>query len=441
MSPTASPGTLTPKTGVRRVNNVPVYIAGVVMTAFIVVIALVAAGRAEQQRRLPDESTMATGNTLMFAEAVTGEYANDTATGMIAPTRPEVIITEPVSTETSLIAPTLPEPELEKATTEPAYDEEAERIRMMKFELFQEAVRAKTTVSTGMMQSSGNGPSPPGSRAEMLNQLQSVRQQLNSTDYDNPTAVYQAKLAQLQGQLNGMSGGEINSNLTSQPTQGNAYEEFNHQGKERWKLNSTPNEPRTAFELRAGFVIPAIMISGINSDLPGQITAQVSQHVYDTPTGRYLLIPQGSRLVGRYSNDVIYGQSRVLIAWQRIIFPDGKAMDIGAMPGADGAGYAGFKDKVNNHYTRVFGSAILMSGIVAGVNISQNDTDLTGDTQRSSDALSEALGQQLGQVTAQIISKNLNIAPTLEIRPGYRFNVIATKDLTFKKPYQSFDYK
>ena len=101
--------------------------------------------------------------------------------------------------------------------------------------------------------------------------------------------------------------------------------------------------------------------------------AQVAQNVYDTPTGRYLLIPQGARLVGRYASDVAYGQSRVLVAWQRLVFPDGKALDIGAMPGADSAGYAGFTDRVNHHYLRVFGSALLMSAVVAGITLSQDD--------------------------------------------------------------------
>ncbi len=167
---------------------------------------------------------------------------------------------------------------------------------------------------------------------------------------------------------------------------------------DRWKLDSQPEAPRTPFELRAGFVVPATLISGINSDLPGQIMAQVAQDVYDTPTGKHLLIPQGSRLVGSYSSDVAYGQSRVLVAWQRIVFPDGKAMDIGAMPGADSAGYAGFNDQVNNHYVRLFGSAFLMSGVVAGVSMSQDrgNSGNQGNQQRASDALSEALGQVLG---------------------------------------------
>ena len=130
------------------------------------------------------------------------------------------------------------------------------------------------------------------------------------------------------------------------------------------------------------------------------------------------------------------------MAWQRIIFPDGKTLDIGSMPGADAAGFSGYKDRVNNHFWRVFGSAFLMSGIVAGVNLSQDNDDSgsLSDRQRASDAMSEALGQQLGQAMSQMIMKNLNIAPTLEIRPGYRFNVIATKDLSFGGSYVAFDY-
>jgi type IV secretion system protein TrbI len=211
-------------------------------------------------------------------------------------------------------------------------------------------------------------------------------------------------------------------------------------------LNATVEPPRTPYELRAGFVIPATMISGIHSELPGQIMAQVSQRVYDTPTGHHLLIPQGTRLVGAYSSDIAYGQQRVLVAWQRLVFPDGKAMDIGAMPGADAAGYAGFNDTVDNHYWRIFGSALLMSAVIAGVSYSQQtlnnngNTQLYGQQQTASGALSQAIGQQFGTVIAQMVSKNMNIAPTLEIRPGFRFNVMVIRDLTFNQPYQAFDY-
>ena len=271
----------------------------------------------------------------------------------------------------------------------------------------------------------------------MLARVAEARQQADVYRESDPTVAYQMRLAQIR---NGLGQTDFAPQLVQ--TANNDISQFdNKSGADRWKLDSKAEPPRTPYELRAGFVVPATLISGINSELPGQIMAQVSQSVYDTPTGKHLLIPQGSRLVGSYSSEVVYGQSRVLVAWQRIVFPDGKAMDIGAMPGADSAGYAGFNDQVNNHYLRMFGSAVLMSGVVAGVNLSQNSNQSqNSNTQRASDSMSEALGQQLGQVTAQMIAKNMSIAPTLEIRPGYRFNVIVTKDMTFSKPYQSFDY-
>ncbi len=213
-----------------------------------------------------------------------------------------------------------------------------------------------------------------------------------------------------------------------------------HKKKDRWLLDSTVEAPRTRYEVRAGSVIPATMISGINSDLPGQITAQVSQDVFDTPTGRHRLIPQGSKLVGRYSNSVVMGQSRVLVAWQRIVFPDGKAIDIGAMEGVDSAGYAGFNDQVNRHYVRLFGSAILMSAIASGLTSSRIDPENDPFGSSNAATLSQNLAQQIGDVASKMIEKNMNIAPTLNIRPGYRFNVMAVKDLTFEKPYQPFDY-
>jgi type IV secretion system protein TrbI len=219
------------------------------------------------------------------------------------------------------------------------------------------------------------------------------------------------------------------------------YDQFDKfSDKDRWLLGESIQAPRSRYELRAGFVIPGIMLSGINSELPGQIIAQVSQDVYDTPTGKYKLIPQGTRLVGVYDSKVQYGQSRVLVAWQRLVFPDGKAMDIGSMPGADSAGYSGFNDKVNNHYLRIFGSALLLSGIVAGVNTSQTNPSNDPFGSSTNTILSQAIAQEVGQTASNLLNKNINIAPTLEIRPGYRFNVMVVKDLDFDKPYQPFDY-
>lgn len=211
--------------------------------------------------------------------------------------------------------------------------------------------------------------------------------------------------------------------------------------RDRWRLPSQVQAPRTPFEIRAGAVLPAILVSGINSDLAGPILAQVSQNVYDTPTGRHLLIPQGTKLLGRYANEIAYGQSRVLIAWQRLTFPNGTALDIGAMPGADEAGQAGFADRVDHHYLRLFGNALLLSAITGGIALSQRDGSPNaagfGAGRSASDVMSQQLGIVLGQTIAAVIRRNLNISPTIAIRPGYRFNVIATRDITLDAPYPS----
>ncbi len=215
---------------------------------------------------------------------------------------------------------------------------------------------------------------------------------------------------------------------------------FSRVGQDEWRSPYT-REPGRPFEIKTGTVIPGIMISGINSDLPGSLIAQVSQNVYDTATGHHLLIPQGSKLYGVYDARVVYGQSRVLVAWNRLNFPDGSAVTLGAMPGTDISGYAGYEDQVNNHYLRIFGSSFLMSLITGGTsyamdNVSNSSDDSDGTSVQ--DAMAAALAAQMGQATMSLLQKNLNIKPTLEIRPGYQFNVIVTKDVAFHAPYTRF---
>ncbi|WP_020405874.1 TrbI/VirB10 family protein [Hahella ganghwensis] len=467
MSPDASPGTVS-KSGVRRVNNRPMYLLAGVLGAFLLVMMMVAADRAEQQNAPVEGPQEFAGNTTMFANEITSEHVE----GIVPAAPPELptadestSVDEEGGTMITVARPTnLDEPPTPPERTEAANQEaerirqqkseEAQRIRMAKLQMLEEAAGSKTTIQVSAPVSQRSGStlatrSRPETRQEMIDEIARVRREIASVQSDDPTAAYQQRLAQIQSMTGMSTGGAPSGGM--EPTfmatsaggegyGGAGYAQFdNSGGGDRWAHNSKVEQPRSPYELRAGFVIPAILLSGINSDLPGQIMGQVSQNVYDTATGRHLLIPQGSRLVGSYSSDVAYGQNRVLVAWQRIVFPDGKAMDIGSMPGSDSAGYSGFHDQVNNHYFRLFGSAILMSGVTAGISLSQKD-DSDSDSQRTSDALSEALGQQLGQVASQLISKNMNIAPTLEIRPGYRFNVIAVKDLTFSSPYRSFDY-
>mgnify|MGYP003586373868 CR=1 FL=1 len=212
---------------------------------------------------------------------------------------------------------------------------------------------------------------------------------------------------------------------------------FDRSSRDEW-LSPYTREAGRPCEIKTGTVIPGIMISGINSDLPGNLIAQVSQNVYDSATGHHLLIPQGSKLFGVYDSRVVYGQSRVLVAWNRLNFPDGSAVTLGAMPGTDISGYAGYEDQVNNHYLRIFGSSLLMSLITGGTSYAMDSTSNSNEYSNKTtvqDAMAAALAAQMGQTTMTLLQKNLNIKPTLEIRPGYQFNVIVTKDIVFKEPY------
>jgi type IV secretory pathway VirB10-like protein len=200
-------------------------------------------------------------------------------------------------------------------------------------------------------------------------------------------------------------------------------------------LGAAVQNPVSPYELQAGSIIPATLITGINSDLPGQITAQVTENVYDSISGNNLLIPQGTKVVGLYDSKVAYGQERVLVAWKRLIFPNGKSLDLNGMPGVDISGYAGFNDEVNNHYTKIFGSVVLMSLLSAGAQLSQpqNNTNNLNAGPNVNQMLAQSLGTNIANTANTITQKNISIQPTLEIRPGYEFNISVTRDMVFQR--------
>lgn len=187
--------------------------------------------------------------------------------------------------------------------------------------------------------------------------------------------------------------------------------------------------PEAANVLQAGAVIPAALITGIRSDLPGEITAQVTQNVYDSPTGRLLLIPQGSRLIGQYDNGVGFGQRRVLLAWTRLIFPNGRSIVLERQPGADAQGFSGLEDGVDYHWGSIFKAAalstILSVGAQAGSTNSENNL---------AQAIRTGASNSVSQAGQQIVARELNIAPTLTIRPGFPVRVMVTHDLVIE-PY------
>ena len=195
--------------------------------------------------------------------------------------------------------------------------------------------------------------------------------------------------------------------------------------------------PVSPYEIKAGTVIPATMVGGINSDLPGQILGQVAENIYDSATGRFILIPQGSKLVGTYDNSVTIGQQRVLVAWTRIILPDSSSIDLGRMPGTDQSGLAGLHDRVNTHFWEMFSSALMLSVISAGVQISQGGDTASSGGLNAQQSIAAGLGQQFGQLGQELARRNARIQPTLEIRPGYRFTISVTKDIVLR-PWVSY---
>lgn len=191
--------------------------------------------------------------------------------------------------------------------------------------------------------------------------------------------------------------------------------------------------PASSYVVQAGNVIPASLITGIRSDLPGQITAQVTENVYDSPSGRFLLIPQGTRLIGTYDSQISFGQSRVLLVWTRLIMPNGRSIVLERQPGADTAGYVGLEDEVDNHWGALF-RAVLLSTLL-GVGSELGAGSDTGNNRDIIQAIRRGSGESLNQAGQKIVQRNLNIQPSLTIRPGFPVRVIVNRDLVLE-PYK-----
>jgi type IV secretion system protein VirB10 len=175
--------------------------------------------------------------------------------------------------------------------------------------------------------------------------------------------------------------------------------------------------------IQAGTVIPAALITGIESDLPGQITAQVTENVYDSPTGQYLLIPQGARLIGEYNSEVAYAQTRVQLIWTRLIMPDGQSIVLDNQPGADTQGYSGLQDAVNNHWGALFEAALLSTFLSVGAEAGTSNQE-----NNLIQAIRSGASDSVNQTGQQVVERELNIQPTLTIRPGFPVRVIVNRD-------------
>jgi type IV secretion system protein VirB10 len=250
-----------------------------------------------------------------------------------------------------------------------------------------------------------------------------------NTHAATPTGVARADLAMPPMNLNPAS------STAEPPTGARQNQDAERAFLERADTGSTTNTGRLAppvspYVVQAGSVISAALLTGLRSDLPGQMTAQVTQDVYDSPTGAILLVPQGARLIGTYDAEIGFGQKRVLLAWTRLILPDGRSLNLDRQPGADAQGFAGLEDQVDHHWGAMFKAAALSTLLGIGAELgSGSDDDLTR-------AVREGYQDTVNQTGRQVVTRQLDVQPTLTIRPGFSVRVLVTRDLVLE-PYPS----
>jgi type IV secretion system protein VirB10 len=304
------------------------------------------------------------------------------------------------------------------------------REQMYKDDL--EARTAGTSISSGMNAGKGLGAlSSLGSAP--VEGVGSLLQQL-AGEYPKAASVGTAGVPSASS-LSANTGSGDQSDANIQEHKESFIEKARQARDERDYSSATRARALSKYEIKAGWDIPATLESGVNTDLPGEVKAVVRENVYDTATGQYLLIPQGSRLIGQYDNRVSYGQSRAIVIWSRLIFPDGSSVDLDGMVGHDASGAAGFHDQVDNHFVRLVSMALMLSAFTAGVEMSQPQGSSASGALSPSAAATQALGQQFGQLGMEVTRKNLAIQPTVKIRSGYRFNVRVNRDIAFTEPY------
>ncbi|HFI2283737.1 TPA: TrbI/VirB10 family protein, partial [Pseudomonas aeruginosa] len=210
-------------------------------------------------------------------------------------------------------------------------------------------------------------------------------------------------------------------------------EAFQQAGTTETRNSGNLTLPASPYQVMAGTVVAGALVTGIKSDLPGDVIATVTEPVYDTATGRFLLIPQGSRILGRYNSQVSYGQSRVQVVWNRIILPDTSSLTLDNLAGTDPAGYAGLEDGVDWHWDRIFAGAVLTTLLGVGAELAAPENRQDGD--RIIIAGRDSAQDSINQVGQEMTRRNLNIQPTLTERPGLPVRIIVARDLTLR-PYQ-----
>lgn len=417
--------------GIRRVNRLPIIVVILLVIAFLAVIFYGLASRGLYFRSDPGLGQMSGNPASSYADQLK-RGVSDGIIGEPVPSpafQPAPAETKKETTSNPFAAEPLQSRREERPSLEPEaiwkarlqreqqeqYLRELHRQRMARLQASDAAYDAPLAIDKSKVDAQAKAATDVATRSPATNSAQ-------------PGSTADLYATALQAGLGGQ-------NLD--PNGQRAKEDFfNANIKELGYLPNRVVPQQSLFELKRGSVIPAMLITGINSDLPGRITAQVSQNVFDTATGHRLLIPQGTKLFGRYDSRVSFGQSRVLVVWTDIIFPNGATLQIGGMAGTDAEGYGGFNDRVNNHYFKTFGSAILVALIGTGIDMAIPESSTLATQDTASDAARRNFAETFGRVAERTINRNLDIQPTLEIRPGYKFNVLVDQDIVFPGEYK-----
>jgi type IV secretion system protein VirB10 len=421
-------GTTDGQHGMRRLNRLPIIVAIVIVVLFIGVVVIGISWRGltfNRDNGLDSASnTPATNFGDQLKKGITDGIIGD-------PDKQEMFQPTPVVVEKDDKPKTVVERPLERQNNQKSriesleewkarlkreqdeqYIREAQRQRMARLQARATALDSPLKVDISEVEKIVANSKDPG-------------RQDTVAAVNNPSDLYAAAMK------SGLSGQNVDQN-------GQASKEdfFNQDIKDLGYLPNKVVPQMSLYELKRGSVIPATLITGLNSDLPGRITAQVSQSVFDSATGYRLLIPQGAKLFGRYDSKVSFGQERVLVVWTDLIFPNGSTLQIGGMAGTDAEGYGGFNDKVDRHLWRTFGSAALIALIGTGIDMSMPQSSTLETQETASDAARRNFAESFGRVAEQTISKNLDVQPTIQIRPGYKFNVLVDQDIIFPSAYK-----
>jgi type IV secretory pathway VirB10-like protein len=413
--------------GMRRLNRLPIIVTIVVILLFLGVVIVGLSWRGLSFNRSNELESASNSPATSFGD----QLKRGVSDGIIGePERQEIFQPTPAGVERERLSEPAVEPRTEighdrrhgleseddwkvrlKREQDEQYIREAQRQRMARVQARATALDSPLKVDV--------------SDIERANESLDNRRQPSTNAASSTSDLYAAA----------MKSGVMGQNA-DQNGQATKEDFFNQDIKDLGYLPNKVVPQMSPFELKRGSVIPATLISGLNSDLPGRITAQISQNVYDSATGYRLLVPQGAKLFGRYDSKVSFGQERVLVVWTDLIFPNGSTLQIGGMAGTDAEGYGGFKDKEDRHLWRTFGSAALVALIGTGIDMSMPESSTLATQDTASDAARRNFAESFGRVAEQTISKSLNVQPTIIIRPGYKFNVLVDQDIVFPSAYR-----